>query len=232
MHIGGEPSPAASRHHSLQPEDILHCMKLFKIKGGKQKTMVNQTASKHTELRSLQFNLGMFEGFNFRTQSAVDHLVSAEAVVNWNYDRQGEAEFWPTGDVPEVALLFKHRSNVTATELLALDWVLGELGGTSRYNFLQIHYAVNLCGNRLETLSAESVQDHCLHVFFGTNCLDVRQEAAYELFELYHPEEYRVWEQSHCDGLIFDTDQFLDSPMFLVENVKLDDEVALLVAAQ
>ena len=232
MHIGGEPSPAASRHHSLQPEDILHCMKLFKIKGGKQKTMVNQTASKHTELRSLQFNLGMFEGFNFRTQSAVDHLVSAEAVVNWNYDRQGEAEFWPTGDVPEVALLFKHRSNVTATELLALDWVLGELGGDSRYNFLQVHYAVNLCGDALPTLSAESVQDRCVQVFIGNRSRDVRRDAALELFELYYPAEYRVWEKSSCDGLVFDKDLFLDSPIFQVEEVNLGDEVAVLVAAQ
>ena len=194
--------------------------------------MENQSALNLTEKKGLQFNLGMFEGFNFRAQSAIDHLVSAEDVVNWDHDGQGEAEFWPTGDVPEVALLFKNRSSVTASELLALDRALVELGEDSRYNFLQIHYAVNICGNALETLSAESVQDSCLHVFFGTSFLDVRREAAYELFELYHPEEYRVWEKSHCDGLIFDTDRFLDSPVFSVEEVKLGGEVALLVAAQ
>ena len=194
--------------------------------------MENQTAANATEPKTLHFNLGMFEGFNFRTQSAIDCLVSAQAVVNWDHDRQGEEEFWPAGDVPEAALLFEHRSSVTTMELLDLDRVLVELGGDSRYNFLQIHHAVNICGDALEFLSADSVQDHCLHVFFGTNFLDVRREAAYELFELYHPEEYRVWGSSLCDGLIFDTDRFLDSPVFSVEEVKLGDEVALLVAPQ
>ena len=37
---------------------------------------------------------------------------------------------------------------------------------------------------------------------------------------------------STCDGLIFDTDRFLDSPAFWVEEVNLGDEVALLVASQ
>ena len=180
----------------------------------------------------MRFNLSLFEGFNCRTQTALDHLVGAAAVVNWNHDQQGEAEFWPTGEVPEVALLFKHRSSVTAAELLDLDRVLVELGGDSRYNFLLIHYAVNLCGDALPTLSAESVHDRCVQVFSGTSFLDVRRDAALELFELYYPEEYRVWKQSACDGLMFNEDLFLDSPIFQVEEVNLGDEVALLVAAQ
>ena len=194
--------------------------------------MEDQTAPNLSELMSLQFNLGMFEGFNFRTQSAIDHLVSAEDVVNWDHDRQGEAEFWPAGEVPEIALIFKHRSSVTAAELLDLDRVLVELGGDSRHNFLLIHYAVNLCGDALPTLSAESVQDRCVQVFIGNRSRDVRRDAALELFELYYPAEYRVWEKSTCDGLVFDKDLFLDSPIFQVEEVNLGDEVAVLVAAQ
>lgn len=194
--------------------------------------MEDQTVSNLSELRSLQFNLGMFEGFNFRTQSAIDHLVSAEDVVNWNHDQQGEAEFWPSGDVAGVALIFKNRSTVTAAELLDLDRVLVELGSDSRYNFLLIHFALNLCGDALSKLSAESVQNHCVQVFTGTNFLDVRRDAAHELFELYYPDEYRVWEKSLCDGLIFDHDLFLESPCFCIEEVNLGDEVALLVAPQ
>ena len=194
--------------------------------------METQIVSNHSELKSLQFHLGLFEGFNFRDQSAIDRLVSAEEVVNWDHDGEGEAEFWPAGDVPEVALVFRNRSSVTASELLALDAALVELGGDSRSNFLQIYYALNIRGDALQTLSAESVQDACVQVFVGTSFLDLRREAAYELFELYYPEEYRVWEKSRCDGLIFDTDRFLDSPVFSVEEVTLGDEVALLVAAQ
>jgi len=66
----------------------------------------------------------------------------------------------------------------------------------------------------------------------GSNFTDLRQEAAYQLFELFYPDEYKAWEKTTCDGLIFDTDRFLDSPVFSVEEVKLGNEVALLVASQ
>jgi hypothetical protein len=197
----------------------------------KENIMENETASFPTVTQSLVSDFGTFEGFNFRTQSAIDRTLTAQEVVAWDHDREGEAEFWPSGDSPEVALLFKQRSSVTASELLDLDRVLLELGDDSRASFLQIYYAVEICGAALQSLTAEQVQDNNLQVFFGSGFVDLRRATAYELFELYYPEEYRIWEQSHCDGLIFDTDLFLDSPVFWVEEVELGDEVALLVAA-
>jgi hypothetical protein len=59
----------------------------------------------------------------------------------------------------------------------------------------------------------------------------LRRQAAHELFELYYPEEYAVWEKSVCDGLIFDIDRFLGSPSFSVEEA-VGDEKALIVAPQ
>jgi hypothetical protein len=194
--------------------------------------MENQTTSNTAELKEVQFDLGTFEGFNFRNQGAIAHPLTAEEVVNWDHDRAGEAEFWPSGDAPGVAVLFNHRSSVTASDLLELDRLLDELDGDSIENFLKIHYAVNICGADLATLSRDQVEDHCLQIFLGASFTDLRKEAAYELFELYYPEEYRAWEKTTCDGLIFDTDRFLDSPAFSVEEVKLGDQVALLVAAQ
>lgn len=194
--------------------------------------MENETASFPTVHQSLISDFGTFEGFNFRTQSAIDRALTAQEVVAWDHDRQGEAEFWPSGDSPEVALLFKHRSSVTASELLDLDRVLLELGDDSRASFLQIHYAVDICGAALQSLTAEKVQDNGLQVFYGTNFCDLRREVAYELFELYYPEAYQAWQASLCDGLIFDTDRFLDSPSLWVEEVELGGEVVLLVAAQ
>jgi hypothetical protein len=195
--------------------------------------MEDQTTTAATpERKALTFDLGEFEGFSFRNQAAILRPISAEEVVNWDHDRDGEAEFWPAGDVPEVALLFKGRSSVTGAELLDLDRILAEMGGDTRHNYLLIHYAVNMCGDSLEGLSEEKVQDHCVQIFTGTNFTDVRREAAFELFELYYPEEFKTWERSLCDGLIFDQDRFLDSPCFCVEEVRMGDEVALLVAAQ
>lgn len=180
----------------------------------------------------IEFDLGTFEGFNFRRQSAIDRILTAAEVVGWDHDEQGEAEFWPAGDRPEVAMFFKSRSTVSGSELLDLDRLLHDMGGDSPYHFVQIHYAVNVSGAKLATLTREEVEDFPLHVFFGASFLDVRREAAYELFELYYPDEYRVWEKSLCDGLIFDTDRFLDSPVFSTEELRLGDGVALLVAAQ
>ncbi len=188
------------------------------------------TLSHSLPAESLHFELGTFEGFNFRQQSAIERVLTAEEVVNWDHDQEGEAEFWPAGDHPEVALVFRQRSAVSAAELLALDLLLQELGGDSTDYFLQIYYAVNVCGADIGSLSREDVEDNCLQVFYGSNFIDARHAAAYELFELYYPEEYAVWEKSTCDGLSFDPDRFLDSPGFFVEEIRLADQVAILVA--
>ena len=181
---------------------------------------------------TMRYDLGTFEGFNFRSQSAIPGNLTAAEVVGWDHDRKGEAEFWPAGDRPEVQILFRNRSSITGTELQALDRLLAELGGDSVENFLRVHYAVNICGTDLATLTREAVEDNSLEIFLGSNFTDLRREAAYQLFELFYPEEYQAWEKTTCDGLIFDTDRFLDSPAFSVEEITLADKVALLVAPQ
>lgn len=194
--------------------------------------MTTATQSHPPAPGTIRFDLGTFEGFNFRSQSAMAGNRTAAEVVGWDHDRHGEAEFWPAGDRPEVAWLFQHRNCVSAAELLDLDRVLAELGGNAIEHFLKIHYAVNIRGANLATLTRADVEDTGLDIFLGSNFTDLRRATAYQLFELYYPEEYRVWEKSTCDGLHFDTDRFLDSPALWVEEVKLGDQVALLVAAQ
>lgn len=181
---------------------------------------------------ALQFDLGTFEGFNFRDASAIDRVLTAEDVVNWDHDAKGEAEFWPSGDNAGVSMLFKQQSAVTGQELLDLDKVLQELGDDSMSNFLGIHYAVNVQGTYLNQLTGEQVQDQNIHVFEGDYFIDLRKEAAYELFEMYYPEAYSAWEKSLCDGLIFDQDRFLDSPVWSVEEIEIGDRKALIVAPQ
>jgi hypothetical protein len=63
-------------------------------------------------------------------------------------------------------------------------------------NYLRIHYAVNVRGARLATLTREAVEDLPLDNFAGSNFSDVRRAAAYELFERYHPEDYHVWQRA------------------------------------
>ena len=104
----------------------------------------NDTCS--TNNQGTIFDLGTFEGFNFRSQSAIPRDLTAAEVINWDHDRQGEAEFWPAGDRAEMHILFSGRNTVSAADLIALDRILGELGDDSLENFLKIHYAVNYSG--------------------------------------------------------------------------------------
>ena len=180
----------------------------------------------------LHFDLGTFEGFSFRDDQAIDHLLTAAEVIQWDHDADGEAEFWPSGDHAGVALVFAGKSAVSDSDLLALDDLLNQLGDDSTFNFLRIHYAVSICGEELARLTRDKIEDLPVQCWEGTSFMDLRKEAAFELFELYYPEEYRVWEKSHCDGLIFDQDRFLDSPVFSVEEIQFGDRKALMVAAQ
>ena len=182
---------------------------------------------------ALQFDLGTFEGFNFRESSAIDRVLIGDEVVNWDHDANGEAEFWPSGDNAGVSLLFKERSAVTGSDLLDLDKVLQELGDDSTLNFLRIHHAVNTLGTYLNQLTGEQVEDQNIHIFEGTSFYDLRRGAAHELFELYYPEAYAMWEATPCDGLTFDTDGFLDSPSWSVEEIELNNgQKALIAVAQ
>jgi hypothetical protein len=194
--------------------------------------MSQSPLSNINQRQSVVFEFGTFEGFNFRNQSAIFERLTTDDVINWDHDRNGEAEFWPSGDKPEVQLLFKTCSTVTASEIVQLDNLLQDLGDDSIQHYLQIFYAVNVQGANLETLGAQDIESQNLYLFTSDSVLDLRRDAAYELFELYYPEEYKVWEKSTCDGLDFDPDQFLNSPSFYVEEVAIGSQKWLLVSRQ
>lgn len=171
---------------------------------------------------------GTFEGFNFRTNSAIERLLSAEEVIEWNHDTEGEAEFWPSGDSNGVSLLWKGK-NVTGSEILALATLLEAFGSYYDEAFLKIYFAVNVQGNTLADLSADAVESMNVMVFRGANFYDVRKEAAFYLFETFYPDLFKVWDETPCDGLRFETDDFLDSPSWWTDEVQFGAEAVLLV---
>lgn len=196
--------------------------------------MENSSSLEHAaaEPAAARFNLGSFEGFNFRTQSAIEHILSASDLIAWDHDRKGEAEFWPAGDHPGVSFVFRGRTSVTGSEVRHLGRLLDELQSDDIETFLRIGHALDVGSVGLPDLTADHIEDLDCQIFVGSNFTDLRRNTAHELFELYYPEEYVVWEKSHCDGLIFDTDRFLDSPTWSVEEVKIGDKVALIVSPQ
>jgi hypothetical protein len=112
-----------------------------------EKIMKRQSNSCLSHGSQIRFDLGTFEGFNFRNQSAIERILSAAEVVDWSHDREGESEFWPSGDRTEVSLIFKGQTAVTSSELIELDRLLDSLGGDSTENFLRIYYATCICGS-------------------------------------------------------------------------------------
>ena len=191
-----------------------------------------QITNDNRQQSTLRFNLGTFRGFNFHDDSAINWKVTGNQVLAWDEDEEGQAVFWPSGDCPGVELIFGGKSSVTNSELLDLDHLLYELGGDSTHNYLKIYFALNCRGADSNTLTAAEIENQAVMIFCGTSLFDLRRKAAYELFELYYPAAYAVWKQGTCDGLIFDTDQFLNSPALSTHEVTVGEEVALLVSPQ
>jgi beta-galactosidase/beta-glucuronidase len=182
----------------------------------------------HHEKLTIDNDLGTFEGFNHRTQQAIYPNVTAQELIDWDHDRHGEGEFWHSGDNLAIAQILT-ANHVVANEVIALDRLLTELGD-DQITLAKLIYRIQHHGYALEQIEAEDIDD-CPASYFidDASFIDLRRTAAYELFELYYPEEFRVWDQSTCDGLIFDIDRFLDSPTFSTAEFQIGDDRILVV---
>ena len=172
---------------------------------------------------TFRFDLGRFDGFNFKWKTAIRRLLTAVGVVSWDHDQDGETAFWPSGSHPGMNLLFQRKGTVNALELIAQDRVLGELGGDALENFVRIHHAVTIRGKKLLELSADPMREARPQLFLGDCFYDLRKDAAYALFEACHPEAFQLWNEPPCEGFYFDTDIFLDSLDLVVEELTLGD---------
>ena len=170
----------------------------------------------------LENELGMFEGYNFREMSAIFPNHSAQEVVDWDHDEKGEAEFWPDGGHEGVALIFKGQSSVTCRELLELDRLLSDLSSDDDEEFVRIAHMLSM-GMALEGLTAESIQDECLYLFSDSSFYEARKEAAFELFEMFWPDAYKMWDESSVPGLDFDWERFLSGPEFSTSEYSLGE---------
>jgi hypothetical protein len=179
--------------------------------------------------QQLRTRLGTFEGFNFREQEVIERTLTAEDVVDWEHDADGEAEFWPAGDCPALSLLFKDRPSVTGTELERVVDLLNTVGGDGEETLLRLHFLINVQEVDWDGVTASTLADMNVHVFRGNCFHDARKDAAFELFEVYFPELYAAWEKTPMDGLRFETDDFLDSALWLTAEVDLGQTKVVMV---
>lgn len=150
--------------------------------------------------------LGFFEGFNFKTQSAICKQLTAEDVINWDHDEQGEAEFWPEGGNIFVRELLG--TNCTGSELIEIDRIFSELHGCE-YELCKAVYLKSMHGHELEEITRDAIDDECLYVYGPNYYSDLEKEAAWDLFENFYPEAYKLAEGYSVPGLTFDEEQFL-----------------------
>lgn len=178
---------------------------------------------------TLQNDFGTFKAFDLQTQTAIEGSLTAEGLVNWNPDRQGDAEFRPVGDHEGVALIFKKQGTVNAADLVELDGLLEQLGGATDENYLRIYFMVTYYGYSVWKLDPATVEETTVHIFRGDSFRDMRNELADSLFFRYHSELYEAYNKHRYPWLIFDADAFLNWPGFFVEEITFGGSLALLV---
>lgn len=169
-------------------------------------------------------NIGMFEGFNFREQSAIDRLLTPDEVLAWDHDEQGEAEFWPDGSNPFVQKLL-NRNSCSASEVREVMRMFDEVEG-SVHDLAKAVYLVDR-GARLEQICRTAIDDSPLYVFGPGWFFELVEEAAYELFETFWPDAYKFWSEHNIPGLRFDFEEFMSS--FSILEIKLAEGGFLVV---
>ena len=174
-------------------------------------------------------DLGTFEGFNFRDQSAIERILTADEVVNWDHDADGEAEFWASGEDPLVKGIFG--GNVTASDLTSLAELLAGLDGDRTENLLRIQFAIRVQGGDLGRLTVRELEDQRPMFFYGDTATDARKNAAFELFETFWPDLFKAWNEDSVGILDFDWYTFVDSPIWATHEIQLGNQAVLMVAS-
>ena len=163
-------------------------------------------------------DIGTFEGFIFRDQCAIFRTLTADDVIEWDHDANGEAEFWPAGDNVFTRGLLPGTA-CSGSEVQEVVRIFEELDGCPE----ELAKAVYLRdrGADLSEITRQAIDDSCLYVFGPGYFFEVTKNAAYELFETFWPDAYKQWEESDVPGLRFDPDDFMEH--FSTHELKLPE---------
>ena len=124
------------------------------------------------------FDFGTFGGRHWPTECVqLDGSLPARDVVEWDEIDRGEAEFWPTGDKPELVLVFSEESPARAKDLVALSGLLKGLGGDSLENYLLIRHAMDVAGLGIRRLTPELLKAFFVHIVVGHDMGEVHVRA-------------------------------------------------------
>ena len=172
------------------------------------------------------FDFGTFEGRHWPTECVqLDGSLPARDVVEWDEIDRGEAEFWPTGDKPELVLVFSEESPARAKDLVALSGLLKGLGGDSLENYLLIRHAMETTGLGIRRLTPELLNAFFVHIVVGHAMDEVHVRAGEALQAHFFPGS----EREDAGALLA---RVRGSSGWTIKDYKIGDRVAVLIAPQ
>ena len=175
----------------------------------------------------LRYHFGTFKGAYWPTDHCwFENPVSTSEILDWDRDDQGEAEFWPTGDKPEMTVLFDTDNRIIRKEeIQGLANLLDHLGGDSPENYLRIRHATRRLRLSLNELPRQALEMLPLHIFVGATLAKAQDRAVADLSVRYRD---IPWQGPASDPRSF-LDQYRNDPAWGLETVAFGDKVALLV---
>jgi hypothetical protein len=174
-------------------------------------------------------NRGTFTGDNLKEQKALERELTPEEGREWEADEAGEEESERGRACRAMALFTTGPDALGPQELHTVAGLLAAVDGDREDTLLRLQVLVHVQGADLGTVTVADLQDLPLNTYRGSSFIEVRREAAFELFQLCWPDLYAVWEKTPMDGLRFDVDAFLDSPAWVTEELQLGSDCVLLV---
>ena len=187
--------------------------------------------------KSIRSNLGLFNGYDFRSQSKMDRLFSANEVINWDHHKDGDAQFRPSGDHKGVFEVFKrkdwyyepdlHKDYFENWEIQHLDELIDAYGDEPG-TFAKIIWHLEK-GCRFLDVTISEIKEANLYVYRGENFLTLMKKAADEIFKILYPEDYKLSLNSCCRWLTFDHYRFLSGPIFSTMEITIGNENFLVV---
>jgi hypothetical protein len=132
---------------------------------------------------TIRYDFGTFDGQCWPMECFVlDEPVPVSEILDWNEIDRGEAAFWPTGDRPEMTLLFEeHGWHASKQTLLALSALFDGLGGDTTENFLRVRHAWVTLGICLSALTPTMVAALVVHIAVADDAATARRTVEAEL---------------------------------------------------
>ena len=187
---------------------------------------------KHIHGHELKYDFGTFDGGHWPYEyQSFDDPVASQDVVDWDTITDGGAEFWPSGDKEEIALLFegateRGQERVSKVELIHLANLLDHLGGDSLENYLRIRHAMKAREMGVGRVSTELLDSTVAHIFVGDDLGEVRRRAAAAMEAHYQPKTWSVEGEETSDTLTM----IQRSPAWTFEEITVADKVAVTIA--